>query len=65
MLTAIRLYLRDAIEELRRKAGLEAKPAAAAAMDPEYKLAKQTLDDMTAGRAPRPEPVMQAGYEQK
>jgi len=37
--------------------------AAAAAMDPEYKLAKQTLDDMTAGRALRSEPLMQAGFQ--
>jgi len=37
--------------------------AAAAAMDPEYKLAKQTLDDMSAGRLNRQEPVMQAGFQ--
>lgn len=37
--------------------------AAAAAMDPEYKLAKQTLDDMTAGRLNRQEPVTQAGFD--
>lgn len=37
--------------------------AAAAAMDPEYKLAKQTLDDMSAGKLNRQEPVMQAGFQ--
>lgn len=38
---------------------------AAAAMDPDYKLAKQTLDDMTAGRLNRMDPVVQAGFEQE
>ena len=38
---------------------------AAAALDPEYKLSKQTLDDLGAGRLNRQDPVMQAGFEQE